>query len=219
MGRDQAATRWLGFRGLFCGDSILGAGLAAPIVSCGARALLPHRASSDRGRSAARRLWSRPAPSASTYSRPRLGDARPHGHAARFDPVRDRLVDLGENSEAGTWKTQGSPRFFLLLSAGMLIKGPIVYAFLLPGIVAFQWRNRGRGEAVTAWCGWWPWLASLAHLPGSGPSEGSCVCPISPSMLSSGSSPADLARRCIGRSRSIFICRICSIGSRPGAFF
>ena len=44
----------------------------------------------------------------------------------------------------------------------MLIKGPIVYAFLLPAIVAFAWRARVTGEAVTAWCGWWPWLASLA---------------------------------------------------------
>ncbi len=51
---------------------------------------------------------------------------------------------------------------FLLLSAAMLIKGPIIYAFLLPGIVAFAWRARAKGEAVTAWCGWWPWLASLA---------------------------------------------------------
>jgi 4-amino-4-deoxy-L-arabinose transferase-like glycosyltransferase len=51
---------------------------------------------------------------------------------------------------------------FLLLSAAMLIKGPIIYAFLLPGIVAFAWRARTKGEGVTAWCGWWPWLASLA---------------------------------------------------------
>ncbi|PYJ07021.1 MAG: hypothetical protein DMF06_16870 [Verrucomicrobia bacterium] len=60
------------------------------------------------------------------------------------------------------WKASDRLIFFLLLSAGMLIKGPIVYAFLLPGIVAFQWRNRGRGDAVTARCGWWPWLASFA---------------------------------------------------------
>jgi hypothetical protein len=47
----------------------------------------------------------------------------------------------------------------------MLIKGPIVYAFLLPGIVLFQWRTgRGRppGAALSAWSGWWPWIASLA---------------------------------------------------------
>src|SRR5437667_10712988 len=60
-----------------------------------------------------------------------------------------------------------------LLWAGMLIKGPIVYAFLLPGILIFQ-VTRGRpafadglrrgehGWPCTAWCGWWPWLASLA---------------------------------------------------------
>jgi 4-amino-4-deoxy-L-arabinose transferase-like glycosyltransferase len=40
----------------------------------------------------------------------------------------------------------------------MLIKGPIVYAFLLPGIIVFQLRNR----AANAWSGWWPWVGSLA---------------------------------------------------------
>jgi hypothetical protein len=51
----------------------------------------------------------------------------------------------------------------------MLIKGPIVYAFLLPGIAVFQSR-RGRARtpgapemnSASAWPGWWPWLASLA---------------------------------------------------------
>ncbi len=61
-----------------------------------------------------------------------------------------------------TWKPKDRVVFFLLLSASMLIKGPIVYAFLLPGIVAFQWRTRRTGEAASAWPGWWPWLASLA---------------------------------------------------------
>lgn len=61
-----------------------------------------------------------------------------------------------------TWRAGDRLWFFLLLSAAMLIKGPIVYAFLLPGIVAFQWRKRVMREAATAWCGWWPWLASLA---------------------------------------------------------
>jgi 4-amino-4-deoxy-L-arabinose transferase-like glycosyltransferase len=61
-----------------------------------------------------------------------------------------------------TWTTRDRFVLFVLLSAAMLIKGPIVYAFLLPGIVAFQWRTRGNREAVTAWSGWWPWLTSLA---------------------------------------------------------
>jgi len=58
---------------------------------------------------------------------------------------------------------QRSDRFwmFTLLTAGMLIKGPIVYAFLLPGIVCYQWWRRKSG-APPAWFGWWPWFASLA---------------------------------------------------------
>jgi 4-amino-4-deoxy-L-arabinose transferase-like glycosyltransferase len=63
---------------------------------------------------------------------------------------------------AETWKARDRLVFFLLLSAAMLIKGPIVYAFLLPGIVAFQWRMRRTDAAISAWPGWWPWLASLA---------------------------------------------------------
>ena len=49
---------------------------------------------------------------------------------------------------------------FALLTAVMLIKGPIVYAFLLPGIGLFEWWGR-KTSSPSAWCGWWPWLASL----------------------------------------------------------
>ena len=58
------------------------------------------------------------------------------------------------------WNAKDRLVMFALLTAAMLIKGPIVYAFLLPGIVAFQWCYRR--EKVSVWCGWWPWLASLA---------------------------------------------------------
>ena len=60
------------------------------------------------------------------------------------------------------WNARDRVALFLLLVAGMLIKGPIIYAFLLPGLVAFQWRTRGSSDPVTAWSGWWPWLASFA---------------------------------------------------------
>jgi 4-amino-4-deoxy-L-arabinose transferase-like glycosyltransferase len=60
------------------------------------------------------------------------------------------------------WSARDRVAFFLLLVAAMLIKGPIVYAFLLPGFVAFQWRARGSSAPFTAWSGWWPWLASFA---------------------------------------------------------
>ena len=66
------------------------------------------------------------------------------------------------------WKLRDQVYVFVLLTAAMSIKGPIVYAFLLPGIAVFQLR-RGRarqGAAKTnsgsAWFGWWPWVASLA---------------------------------------------------------
>lgn len=59
------------------------------------------------------------------------------------------------------WAGRDRLWLFLLLSAGMLIKGPIVYAFLLPGLVAFQWRWRGTNAATSAWSGWLPWLAGF----------------------------------------------------------
>src|SRR5262249_14344761 len=79
------------------------------------------------------------------------------------------------------WKSRDRVYLFALLTIAMLIKGPIVYAFLLPGIGVFDWWSRryacSRGEvvagvgdpghplsqtSVSAWSGWWPWIASLA---------------------------------------------------------
>ena len=59
------------------------------------------------------------------------------------------------------WTKRDRLSMFVFLTAGMLIKGPIVYAFLLPGIAFFQWRSR-KTNGPSLWCGWWPWLASLA---------------------------------------------------------
>jgi 4-amino-4-deoxy-L-arabinose transferase-like glycosyltransferase len=59
------------------------------------------------------------------------------------------------------WTKRDRIVLFLLLSAGMLIKGPIVYAFLLPGLIAFQWRRRKTKTAGSAWSGWLPWLLSF----------------------------------------------------------
>src|SRR5437667_3934766 len=57
------------------------------------------------------------------------------------------------------WKSRDRVCILALLTAAMLIKGPIVYAFLLPGIGVFEWWRKGQG--IPAWCGWWPWVASL----------------------------------------------------------
>ena len=59
------------------------------------------------------------------------------------------------------WTRRDRIIFFLLLSAGMLIKGPIVYAFLLPGLVVFEWRRRKSNTPGSAWSGWMPWLLSF----------------------------------------------------------
>ena len=59
------------------------------------------------------------------------------------------------------WQPRERWEMFALLIASMLIKGPIVFAFLLPGIVLFQWLA-GKRSGANAWCGWWPWIASLA---------------------------------------------------------
>src|SRR3977135_215896 len=40
------------------------------------------------------------------------------------------------------WKPRDRVYLFLLLTIAMLIKGPIVYAFLLPGIAVFEWWRR-----------------------------------------------------------------------------
>ena len=74
------------------------------------------------------------------------------------------------------WDLRDRVYLFALLTVSMLIKGPIIYAFLLPGILMFElWRRRHASEAVagvadpgrsqtsaSAWSGWWPWVASLA---------------------------------------------------------
>lgn len=59
------------------------------------------------------------------------------------------------------WSTRDRWIMFGLLTAGMLIKGPIIYAFLLPGIIVYQFAFRKK-ESVKPWFGWRPWLASFA---------------------------------------------------------
>ncbi|MDQ6809304.1 MAG: glycosyltransferase family 39 protein [Verrucomicrobiota bacterium] len=60
------------------------------------------------------------------------------------------------------WSTRDRWLHFALLTAAMVIKGPIIYVFLLPGLVAFEFYRRRRSEMkISAWCGAWPWLVSF----------------------------------------------------------
>ena len=58
------------------------------------------------------------------------------------------------------WASRDRWVLFALLTVGVFIKGPIIYVFLLPSIAVFQWRKQ-KEDGASAWCGWWPWLASL----------------------------------------------------------
>ena len=72
--------------------------------------------------------------------------------------------------EGTEWRPRDQIYVFALLTIAMLIKGPIVYAFLIPGIVlnvvaVALWATRSPRTArrlQNAWPGWWPWVASLA---------------------------------------------------------
>src|SRR5262249_50309948 len=53
------------------------------------------------------------------------------------------------------WRLRDQVYVFALLTAAMLIKGPIVYAFLLPGIALFQWRyGRARPPGAPRYGAW-----------------------------------------------------------------
>jgi 4-amino-4-deoxy-L-arabinose transferase-like glycosyltransferase len=58
------------------------------------------------------------------------------------------------------WSRGDRWSLFLLLSASTLIKGPIVYAFVLPAMLLFRWRRPENVSPLAT--GWWPWLASLS---------------------------------------------------------
>jgi len=59
------------------------------------------------------------------------------------------------------WTTRERLLTFLLLLGSTMTKGPIAYAFLLPGIIAYLLFTRKRDIARHVWAGWLPWLLPL----------------------------------------------------------
>ncbi len=60
------------------------------------------------------------------------------------------------------WTNRSRWTVFGLLLAAMMTKGPVVYAFLLPGMLAHGWISRRRGGSAWAlWGGWWHWTMPL----------------------------------------------------------
>src|SRR5207237_543226 len=61
-----------------------------------------------------------------------------------------------------SWTTRDRVALCLVLTAAMFVKGPIVWAFVLPPLVIYQLRRKWRPTFPNAWSGWIPWVASLA---------------------------------------------------------
>jgi 4-amino-4-deoxy-L-arabinose transferase-like glycosyltransferase len=59
------------------------------------------------------------------------------------------------------WTNRDRLLFSLCILGTMMTKGPIVYAFLLPGMVAFLWLSRWLKLENFAWSGFLSWFAPL----------------------------------------------------------
>ena len=60
------------------------------------------------------------------------------------------------------WTDRGRWAVFVLLLLALMTKGPIVYAFLLPGMIVYAWLSRRRGWTnIATWGGWWHWTLPL----------------------------------------------------------
>jgi 4-amino-4-deoxy-L-arabinose transferase-like glycosyltransferase len=67
-----------------------------------------------------------------------------------------RKIDRGQ-----PWLPSEKWMFSLAMLAALLTKGPILYAFILPGMAAF-WFLGPQDRRALIWSGWWTWLAPLA---------------------------------------------------------
>jgi 4-amino-4-deoxy-L-arabinose transferase-like glycosyltransferase len=62
---------------------------------------------------------------------------------------------------AEAWTPRDRLWLGLAVLGSLLTKGPILYAFLLPGLVAYSLLMRRRGTPNHAWAGWLPWFAPM----------------------------------------------------------
>ena len=60
------------------------------------------------------------------------------------------------------WRFLDRGLLFGLLAFGLFIKGPIIYAFILPPVLIYELWRKWRPEFPPVWSGWWPWIGSLA---------------------------------------------------------
>ena len=135
------------------------------------------------------------------------------------------------------WKPRDRIYIFALLTGAMLIKGPIVYAFLLPGIALFEWRCRQHALVAGVHRRVVDRPVSASTQRGGYRARGlagghglllwaSSSCGSWAELFFSLAFSIKLwcvnlqgvsEKQYIGRDRFIFICRICSTDLRPGA--
>jgi 4-amino-4-deoxy-L-arabinose transferase-like glycosyltransferase len=77
------------------------------------------------------------------------------------------LLILHKVQTGAAWKTHERWAFLGAMLAALLTKGPVIYAFLLPGMAAFAWLAP-RGRKALVWSGWWTWLLPLLVFLGWG---------------------------------------------------
>lgn len=59
------------------------------------------------------------------------------------------------------WTIQAKSLFCLSMAASLLTKGPIIYAFLLPGMLAWFFFVKPKTSRQFIWSGWWTWAFPL----------------------------------------------------------
>ncbi len=64
--------------------------------------------------------------------------------------------------EDAPWTASERWVVFAAMTAALFTKGPVIYAFLLPGIVAFALCALPKDRRGLVWSGWWTWLIPLA---------------------------------------------------------
>ncbi|MEX1119711.1 MAG: glycosyltransferase family 39 protein [Terrimicrobiaceae bacterium] len=62
--------------------------------------------------------------------------------------------------EGTVWTSAEKWLFFAMMTMALFTKGPILYAFLVPGMLAFAWLGP-KGRKSLVWSGWWTWIVPL----------------------------------------------------------
>lgn len=63
--------------------------------------------------------------------------------------------------KGGPWSRNARLGFAGILTVSLFIKGPLIYGFLLPGLLAYWWTQRKKASPGGFWPGWWPFIVPL----------------------------------------------------------